>query len=578
MTQFTKHSPLLLVLALLLSACAAVADTAFRFAELGDTRGNSAAAPVNDTIVTEMRDQMLTENIDLVMVGGDLVYSGAQTQLEHWATLFMDPLLTAGIKVYPTRGNHDSDMTAWNNVFTGTRALPANGPGASEVTYYVNHKTALLVAMDRLPAKLAVNQAWLDPVFAANTLPHVFVMNHYPAYAVYHADCLDDNLAERNAFWDSMGTAGCRVYFCGHDHLYNHARAQDAAGNWIHQYLVGAGGAPFYTWGGTYADPSVQLVLNLKEYGYCVVDVAGAQVTLTYKKRGTSPAYTPYIAGDTYTYISPLAKVTADFDATPTTGNSPLAVDFTDASASNVEDITGWLWDFGDGATSVEQNPSHSYAVAGDYTVSLAVTTAHMQGTKTKPNSVHVDSVPPTGIIVINGNRSATNNTLVTLTLNWAPGSGGSVVRMRFSNDGATWTAWEPLAATRPHTLPGGDGHKTVRVQYLDAANIRSAVASDYIRLDTTPPTGGIVINGGAATTTTPSVTLGLTWADGGTGVTRMRFSDNGATWTGWIPQRSPRNHTLPAGLGNHTVRVQYLDGAGNYSPVYNDYIKIVAP
>ncbi|UXP31766.1 PKD domain-containing protein [Reichenbachiella agarivorans] len=37
--------------------------------------------------------------------------------------------------------------------------------------------------------------------------------------------------------------------------------------------------------------------------------------------------------------------------------------------------ITDWLWDFGDGATSTTQNPSHTYAAAGDYEVSLTITT-----------------------------------------------------------------------------------------------------------------------------------------------------------------------------------------------------------
>jgi hypothetical protein len=32
------------------------------------------------------------------------------------------------------------------------------------------------------------------------------------------------------------------------------------------------------------------------------------------------------------------------------------------------------------------------------------------------------------------------------------------------------------------------------------------------------------------------------------------------------------------AALGNQTVRVQYLDGPGNHSPVHKDYIKLVAP
>ena len=189
------------------------------------------------------------------------------------------------------------------------------------------------------------------------------------------------------------------------------------------------------------------------------------------------------------------------------------------------------------------------------------------------------DVTPPTGAVVINGNHTATKTPNVALSLTWDDGVGGSgVTRMRFSNDGSTWTAWEALVKTRAFTLPVGDGYKTVRVQYLDKAGNRSAVYSDYIRLDTVPPIGGIIINKGDATTTTQAVTLGLTWADTGSGVTRMRFSDNGSTWTAWESQKASRAHTLPAGLGYHTVRVQFSDAAENYSPVYNDYIKLVVP
>lgn len=194
--------------------------------------------------------------------------------------------------------------------------------------------------------------------------------------------------------------------------------------------------------------------------------------------------------------------------------------------------------------------------------------------------SLLTDTVPPTGTILINGNRSATNNRNVTLALTWDDGGGSGVVRMRFSDNGANWTLWEPLAATRPYTMPtGADGHRTVRVQFLDRLNNRSLPYHDYIRLDTTPPTGTIIINGGALSTANPTVTLGLTWDDGaGSLVSRMRFSDDGAHWTPWEPPAAVRAHTLPATAGYHTVRVQYLDGAGNYSAVFNDYIKLLLP
>ncbi len=48
----------------------------------------------------------------------------------------------------------------------------------------------------------------------------------------------------------------------------------------------------------------------------------------------------------------------------------PLRFDFTDQSTG---DVTSWLWDFDDGSTSVLQNPSHTYAGAGHYLVSLTV-------------------------------------------------------------------------------------------------------------------------------------------------------------------------------------------------------------
>ncbi len=51
-----------------------------------------------------------------------------------------------------------------------------------------------------------------------------------------------------------------------------------------------------------------------------------------------------------------------------------LTVEFTDYSFSNLP-ITGYLWNFGDGNTSTTQNPQHTYAEAGEYEVSLTITT-----------------------------------------------------------------------------------------------------------------------------------------------------------------------------------------------------------
>ncbi|HRZ83078.1 MAG TPA: formylglycine-generating enzyme family protein [Candidatus Hydrogenedentes bacterium] len=189
------------------------------------------------------------------------------------------------------------------------------------------------------------------------------------------------------------------------------------------------------------------------------------------------------------------------------------------------------------------------------------------------------DTTPPTGSILVNGGDAFTSTREVTLGLAWAD-SGTGVARMRFSDDGATWSAWETPAATRAHTLPAGaDGHRTVRVQFLDRAGNRSEAARDYILLDTTPPSGAISINGGAPVTSMRAVTLGLAWADSGTGVVRMRFSDNGATWSPWEAPAATRAYTLPGGADGHrTVRVQFLDRAGHRSEVFFDHVRFENP
>ncbi len=66
----------------------------------------------------------------------------------------------------------------------------------------------------------------------------------------------------------------------------------------------------------------------------------------------------------------PTAPV-ADFTADVTDGCAPQEVNFTDLSTGTV---SSWSWDFGDGNTSTDQNPTNVYIFAGTYTVSLTVT------------------------------------------------------------------------------------------------------------------------------------------------------------------------------------------------------------
>jgi parallel beta-helix repeat protein len=67
-------------------------------------------------------------------------------------------------------------------------------------------------------------------------------------------------------------------------------------------------------------------------------------------------------------YITVTDPPTVGFSSNVTAGPSPLAVQFTEAVNGSVQ---YYYWQFGDGATSFEQNPEHVYDTAGKYTVSL---------------------------------------------------------------------------------------------------------------------------------------------------------------------------------------------------------------
>jgi parallel beta-helix repeat protein len=120
-----------------------------------------------------------------------------------------------------------------------------------------------------------------------------------------------------------------------------------------------------------------------------------------------------------YIHVVEPAPVAA-FSGAPTSGDKPLEVTFTDASTGP---ITTWSWDFGDGQTSTQQNPSHTYTDVGDFTVSLAVTGPGGEDTEVKQNYIHVsgpicecDIVPDTTDPIPRGGTlgfqaSVTNNT-----------------------------------------------------------------------------------------------------------------------------------------------------------------------
>jgi PKD repeat protein len=80
-------------------------------------------------------------------------------------------------------------------------------------------------------------------------------------------------------------------------------------------------------------------------------------------------AYTHTLSMDDYiSVVTYIAAPQADFIAGPLSGPAPLTVHLTDTSIGGA---TSWLWDFGDGSSSTQQNPTHVYIQPGSYTVKL---------------------------------------------------------------------------------------------------------------------------------------------------------------------------------------------------------------
>ncbi len=150
--------------------------------------------------------------------------------------------------------------------------------------------------------------------------------------------------------------------------------------------------------------------------------------------------------GSVYTqkpgYITVTDPPTVGFSANTTAGLAPLAVQFTESTTGSVQ---YYYWQFGDGATSFEQNPVHVYDTAGKYTVSLyaigsngtqvktiddcITVTAPVTPTPTTPAPVNTTTVPTTPV--------PTNTTVIPTVTTVVP------------------TTTTSSAFNEPHTLPG---------------------------------------------------------------------------------------------------------------------------
>lgn len=255
--------------------------------------------------------------------------------------------------------------------------------------------------------------------------------------------------------------------------------------------------------------------------------------------------------------LTPLAPH-ADFTATPVSGRTPLTVQFTDTTSGVVDT---WAWNFGDGATSTGQHPSHTYTTAGTYTVTLTVENAAGDDTIARSGYITVTNVVSSGGRGANAAEFDFIGTGALLT-----SSGGMVLRE------TTFTAEDGIAALiipQGAVALGGDG-KPIEVITIEKINA-SAV--------NTVPDGATFSFAGyayecspAGATFAPSITLAFTLSaeewEALDGDLSVRFYDDGAGEWVEIPVTVDEDaRTVTAEVSHFSIFALFTEAVGTTAP-----------
>ncbi len=160
----------------------------------------------------------------------------------------------------------------------------------------------------------------------------------------------------------------------------------------------------------------------------------------------------------------------ANFSASPRSGNTGVVVSFSDASTTvSGEPIQSRQWNFGDGGRSVEPNPTHTYLIPGDFTVSLTVTSSGGSHTRTRTGYIRINSPSGSAQLDSDGGTVSANGTTITVP------AGALTARVDF---GITRVTQEIPLNTSETTFRVGD---TFRITHNSASSLGSSSDSEPV-------------------------------------------------------------------------------------------------
>jgi len=272
----------------------------------------------------------------------------------------------------------------------------------------------------------------------------------------------------------------------------------------------------------------------------------------------TGPGGSHIETKEDYITASTSAPPLADFSGSPTTGDAPLAVNFTDKSSGS---ITSWLWTFGDGETSTEQNPSYTYENPGDYTVILTVTGPTGSDTEEKQNYINI-TTPPAPTAAFAGVPTSGD---APLTVEFSDQSSGSITNWSWDFGDQTGSTEQNPSHTYENT-----GDYTVSLTVTGPGGSDDEVKVAYITVTTPPPPP---VANFTADPTSGDAPLTVQFTDQSTGSITdwwWQFGD-GETSTEQHP-----SHTYESG-GDYTVGLTVTDPGGSDTETKTNYINVTS-
>jgi PKD repeat protein len=194
-------------------------------------------------------------------------------------------------------------------------------------------------------------------------------------------------------------------------------------------------------------------------------------------------------------FVSPPEIPVAAFSASPLSGVAPLAVQFTDASTGTVP-IT-YAWEFGDGTTSADPSPSHTYA-AGTYNVRLTVTNSAGSDVEEKTGYITVTEAPVAPVAQFSGTPTSGTAPLSVQFTDASTGTGPLTYAWEFGDGG---TSPDPSPS---HTYDAA-GTYAVKLTVTGPGGADDEVKADYITV-TEAPSMDVLFDG--QVTITPDATF----------------------------------------------------------------------